>query len=567
MSRIAVDFYHPALARLLYDQTKASLRRKVQRLSSRRRLVLSCLAIVLALFWLGNAALSILVRAPASAAHLRHWIPVGLFAYAVWHLLRVSYRRPEQGIEWSAAEREIFATAPFSRRQLLAYRLASVAGASAVKAGCFVLLMLPDLPHPLFGFVGFLLALLSIELWRMTVEITACQVCRTTYQAVRLVVLTTAAAALAGLVVVSCGLPGGPAEEDWASPLLPLIRAGHTLAGLADTPFGELVIAPFSPFANVMLADTVSLGWALQTLTAMAVTVALALVMSAIDSALGRRQVARQRHAYDRLPRDLPAEAGQRAPRANLPKLLRQRGWLALAWRQSLAAKHYWSSVGVAMAVPTFLALTPMLVEANNSVRLLGIVGGAAFYSLLLLPAAFRFDFRRDVDRMALLKSLPIGPSAMVVGQLLVPIVLTCLFQLLVFAVAAVWQPEHLGYAVVAWLVLVPMNVLVITIDNMIFLLFPHRLHQEGLEIFLRATLTFTAKGLLFALGVAVTAGWALSAARLARMLGQEGGATWLATSLFPFGMGLMLAVSAAVTFRLTVRAFRRYDPSQDAPA
>ena len=140
-------------------------------------------------------------------------------------------------------------------------------------------------------------------------------------------------------------------------------------------------------------------------------------------------------------------------------------------------------------------------------------------------------------------------------------------FQLLVLSVAAVHEPVHAGYIAVAWFVLMPMNVLVFALDNLIFLLYPHRLNQEGLEIFLRTTLTFTAKGLLFALGVTVTAGWALAAAGLAKSLVRGGHHMPLLNVLFPLGLTFLLTAAAALACHLTVWAFRRYDPSQDTPA
>ena len=41
------------------------------------------------------------------------------------------------------------------------------------------------------------------------------------------------------------------------------------------------------------------------------------------------------------------------------------------------------------------------------------------------------------------------------------------------------------------------MNVLIFALDNIIFLLYPYRVQQEGLEIFLRTMLTFTGKGII----------------------------------------------------------------------
>ena len=68
-----------------------------------------------------------------------------------------------------------------------------------------------------------------------------------------------------------------------------------------------------------------------------------------------------------------------------------------------------------------------------------------------------------------------------------------------------------------AMLVMIPLNVLVFGLDNLIFLLYPYRVQQEGLEIFLRTMLTFTGKGLLFTVGLVAMSAWGFAAAALTR--------------------------------------------------
>jgi len=48
-----------------------------------------------------------------------------------------------------------------------------------------------------------------------------------------------------------------------------------------------------------------------------------------------------------------------------------------------------------------------------------------------------------------------------------------------------------------ALLMVIPMNVMIFGLDNLIYLMFPYRQSEEGLQPFIRATLTFTAKGLI----------------------------------------------------------------------
>ena len=94
------------------------------------------------------------------------------------------------------------------------------------------------------------------------------------------------------------------------------------------------------------------------------------------------------------------------------------------------------------------------------------------------------------------------------------------LFQsvVLAFAVVALWLPPH--YLLLAVLVMIPLNVLVFGLENLIYLLYPYRLQQEGLEIFVRTMLTFTGKGLLFFAGMVAVAGWGLAAATVTGVTG-----------------------------------------------
>lgn len=105
--------------------------------STPRRLVLSCLGLLLAVIWLGNAALTVFLREPSDPATLRSFIPLGLLVYGLWHIVRVAYRRPQESIEWTPAERELLCGRPFEHRDLLLYRFGPILTSAVVKATCF----------------------------------------------------------------------------------------------------------------------------------------------------------------------------------------------------------------------------------------------------------------------------------------------------------------------------------------------------------------------------------------------------------------------------------------------
>ncbi len=559
--------FHPALVRLLRLRSIARLRRLRRRLSSPRRLVLSTLACLLALLWLGNAITSILFRASADPEMLRRWVPLGFAVYGLWHLVKAAYRRPEQGIEWSPAERDLLEGGPFSRHQLLSYRLATVFGAAVLKAACFTALMVPDLKLRLPGFVGALTALTFLELWRMNVEITACGVGKATYMKLRGGVLLCVAAAL--FTTITIAVYSLPAVETARLPavLVILKHLGTSAAQLESTLVGQIICAPFQLFSDVILADHYSGLLALRMALGILAVLAMVGMTYRVDRFFQRRRVEHEQHTYlkTRVGRK-PARAATAAAR-NAGVLPWRGGGVALAWRQLLGARHYWISVLIAFSAPTFLALIPLVVYRDSRLAFMNVFGGLAFYSLLLLPAALRFDFRRDVDRMVLLKSLPMSPRATVVGQLVAPVALASVYQLCVLLAAAVIRPIGPGFVVAGWLLLIPMNISIFALDNLLFLLYPYRQNQEGLEVFLRTTLTFTAKGILFALVLAVMAGWALLAGALVHKLAPGTDARVGTRFLFIAGMGVMVVSAAFMTVRLTIRAFGRFDASQDVPA
>src|SRR5687767_5620348 len=136
---------HPATMQLLRLQSRGRRRRMWAGFCQPRRLVLSAIACVLAVVWLGNAAMSIWLRETASPETLRALLSWGLALYATWHFTKAAFFRPESPFDWTPAERDLLLAIPLRPRDLVAYQLASVTVTTLLKAGLFTLLLLPDL--------------------------------------------------------------------------------------------------------------------------------------------------------------------------------------------------------------------------------------------------------------------------------------------------------------------------------------------------------------------------------------------------------------------------------------
>jgi hypothetical protein len=567
-------FFHPATVRLLRLQGRGRRRRVWRRFFQTRRLLLSAIACMLAVVWLGNAAMTVWLREAASPETLRALLSLGLLVYAGWHIAKAAFFRPESPFDWTPGDREILAALPLRSRDLVAYQIASVALTTILKAGLFTLLLLPDLRCVPLGFVGVLLAMLLLEMLRMSVDIATWGMGRAAYLGYRAVVvagLVAAGFAIGSVVVREDALGGRINVGDGL-----LIHILDILVKLDASAFGT-VAAPLQPFIDLILADKTTganLGLAA---AALAIVAGLAAAVMRQYAATCQRIASREKRDY-RPPHGAAQEAfagySHDEPDCTtgaesflrLRRIPRWGGAGALAWRQLVGARRMWNSLLTAMIAPAVLACAPCFVIEDPNIAFMATAGTLAFYTFLLLPTALRFDFRRDLDRLATLKGLPITPAAAAIGQTLAPVLIATVFQggVLTFAVIARSLPLH--HLAMTMLVMMPLNALVFGLDNLIFLLYPYRIHQEGLEILLRTMLTFTGKGLLFAVGVGAMSTWGFAAAFLTHGMSHWTGTSIDAYVVFTGGMIVGPSIVGALVLYGLCRTYRKIDPVEDVP-
>jgi hypothetical protein len=343
-----------------------------------------------------------------------------------------------------------------------------------------------------------------------------------------------------------------------------LDRFSGLVVRLHASPVGYAAAA-FRPFVEVIVAESMAAAatWA-------AVAVGIVLMLSGavvwLYGVFCQRVSQREKTAYRPAAVSHMARAETLASWRRLRTMPRLWGAGPLAWRQLLGARRHWGSLLTAMLVPAALACAPCFVLEDPYIAYLSTGGALAFYSFLLLPTALRFDFRRDLDRLATLKTLPVTPAACALGQTLAPVLITTVFQcgVLAFAIAARSLPAHL--LPVTLLIFVPLNAFVFGLDSLIFLLYPYRPQQEGLEIFLRTMLTFTGKGLLFAVGLGAMSLWGFGAAAVSRGASHSLGIGVNPFAVFAGGMVVGMATLAGLVLLGVSRTYARLDPIEDVP-
>ncbi|MEW4528226.1 hypothetical protein [Maioricimonas sp. JC845] len=554
-----------ALWKLLRFRLRGRLRRLGRCMSTPRRMAMSLFALSLAVIWLGNAVLAVFLRDAYSLEDFRKWIPICLGAYAGWHFIRVAWNRPARAFEWTPAEESLVCSGPFSARQQVCYRLAIIFSAAIFKALIASLMFLPEQPLWPVGFIGLLMALGYLEMLRVVAEVIAAGITDRHYRQLRFATLT--AAALVAGIAVRMMLRSWPDGENGDLPLVILLLQGFisTLAEMATSPVGQVLQLPFVTFREIIGAEHFSLalcGWIL--LGALHLVAATWLVL-VLEQRLRLARIADEQRACLVDGAMQVRRSDDETATGGLSPVVHWRGPFTLAWRQSLGARKHASGIVLALIAPGLLACLPLLRRMSPTATYYNVVGGLAFYSFLLLPAALKFDFRRDYERLLLLKSLPVRTSTIVLGQLMVPVAITWVFQLTVLAIVELVRPMPPLTLVATALAFIPLNIVIFGLDNLLFLLSPYRLHQEGLEVFLRTTLTFTAKGLIFGIILIAVFLWSQVSRPIAEQVLTWGGVDQNPRIVFGAGLLWAITMASAAVLWVTGRAFSRYDPSLDS--
>lgn len=339
----------------------------------------------------------------------------------------------------------------------------------------------------------------------------------------------------------------------------------EAFATFASSPWVVAATAPTQPFARLFTAASVpdALLWLGACLAELGV---LTLVILGLDVAYEESAIASSRRVQERLRRMRSGEGAflptaSRARRRRVPALPRFGGAGPVARRQFLELVRNPSSVvwtGVSILFCTAVIVGVGRHQGATESTALPVAALAAALGLTTFAnQGFTFDFRRDLDRMAEWKLLPIPAAALAAGQLVTATVVFSLIQGLAVALvialggAPAWVPG------VALLVLPPWNWLSAAIDNALFLWFPYRIAPED-----TARVPFVGRMMLTMLlkGLAVGAVVALVAVPTAAGFALGGAFTWIGA-----GVGfLLLVASAALSTLLVASAFRDYDVSRD---
>ncbi len=455
-----------ALCVLLRLRFQAWLRRQRHKMRTLRGALLGSFGAILLGLWILSlfAGTSVRRLEPGSVERYGALILLG------YSLVVVLVSSGGKAVSFTAAEVNFLFPGPFSRRGLLVYKIIASLALSSLSAGFMMFFLHAYARLIVAGFLGIVLASAFLHLLSMAVSLVVITLETHAYNRHRKF-------ALAGMFGVALLIVLQVTGEAFPQ------STGEFFTRAEKSPVLQLILEPLSWYARAFAAPHMwpdLVQWSLMALT---VNGLLAVAVFGFDSHyLEAASIASER-VYTRLQRMRSAGSSFQfiAPAKglfSLPSLPWWGGFGPIAWRQLLAAVR--SVKGLLLYLCFFGALLLWPFLFHNAGRGLTDLLGDKTPALIIMATLFissmiAFDFRADIDRMEVLRSMPIPPYGLALGQLVTPVILATIVQLFLVAfLGAVWR--GLGpLTLIGVIFIVPFNVLLFGVDNLLFLWFPTR--------------------------------------------------------------------------------------------
>jgi hypothetical protein len=541
----------PSLRLLLRLQARGRLRELRVQLRTVRGVILG----LFTLFMLGAVVFSVVVQLddPAFGAtpeNRQRLTPLVLLAF---FLISIVGGGGDSALGFQRAEVGLLFPAPLSRRQLVSYKLISLTR-TMVMVSPF---LLPGLVQTGASRVGALLAALLlmplINLWTAVhLLLREALADRTGVWRAHLLELLGWLALVAFAVLSTAG-----ANDPWDR--LDLLLAG---------PLGWTLLLP-GWFAGQVLSGDPGTPWllvqgSLGLIAVQATMFAALLIMDERFIEAGIRHGERLDARMERFARGGGVSSSPaRILSVHVPMLPRWGGAGTLAWTSLVTAARtpgvLLTLAGMGLLCSAFTLVLGALLDGEpfrSAGTLTGLVNSASIV-LITLPHAVRLDFRGEVDRLPVLRGLPIAGPAVVAGLLTPMWLMLWSCHAVLIAWAAVAEPLVLPWTPALLVAAALVDAMFLGTDNALYLVFPSRLGGRtaldmGAQQMVLQVLGTLANGLLLSGAVAAALGvwWATGSPYTGVAAGLAG-----------------LAGLAVTTLVLTVIAYDRFDPSTQTPA
>lgn len=461
---------------------------------------------------------------------------------------------------FTPAEVDFLFPGPFTRRQLLAYKIGKSLVGLLFSSFLMSVVFLRHASSWPFAWVGLFLGMFFMQLFSMAITLIAQAAGERAYTNTRKIILIAVIALIAAVA-------------------LPALKGGGRIGffqmaqSLQQSRVGSVLLAPLEVFGHLFVASHLWPDGVIYSAAAIGIIGVLTGVVFYLDADYLEAAAAKSQAVYARLQRvrkgglSAMAKPGKKG-KFSIPQLPNLRGAGPIGWRQMTTALRNSRGLFFILLILT-ISVGPLVLSHHAEEKanhpgdpVSSMTGGlviAMGWITLVVAAWLRFDFRGDLDLLDHLKSLPISANAISIGQLITPVLmLTICHWIIIASVAVIAQRVDFLLASAAALSL-PFNGLLFGVENFIFLLFPTRAAANPADFqgYGRQLLMLFAKGGILVL----TAGVAAAVGAIAHFLFKAPPAVAVAIS------GLLLCGFAVATVPVVAWAYTRFDVSGDVPS
>ena len=545
--------FHAALWKLMWLQWRGGFRHFCRSLRTSRGLFFAGFMLLM----LGYFVVSMDVEKKFSAVApppglfaedgLSDLIAFGLCAFTTWTML---FSTGEATVYFTASEIAFLFPAPFTRQQLLSYKLLK-SFMGIVTTSLFMSLALATSLRMWGAAVfGTMLAFLFLQLMAMNVAFLR----QVLQERVSVWLRRVGGYSLSAVVSVAVIQTVQQVPDPSIAAITSAFR--QTLAG-------AWMLAPFQVFARTILATDFA-SFLLPASIALAMDAVLLAVVYRLDAlsleaalAVSEKLTARLKRVQTKGVWHFPGSPSSKIVRRRLPHPPFWAGVGPILWQKMMTTfrtslKLLWL---LAAAVLCAGGLTWVIHQSHPDQP------GAPFVGVAVMAyASFLISLtqQNEIERIGFLKSLPIPAVVIVLGELLGFVVLLSLIQAAFFLVLCCVFPSSAIWLAWAALLTLPFNFMLFAIDKLVFYLYPTRMAKGVPGDFQNAgrqMIFMSLKMLIVGLGFSLAGGAAIPGAAIYQSP---------IAALIPASFVLVIECAALVP--LLTLAFNRFDPGQDMP-
>ena len=545
--------FHPALWKLMRFQWRGGFRQLGRSLRTWRGLFFAGFIVAMSLYGLGSVYVASRIgsqspQVPEVLNKMQNdFLPLGLFIFTFYTLV---FSTGEATVYFSASEAAFLFPAPITRKQLLAYLLLkSLLGIAGVSL-FFGLFMSPRLALAVPRWLAVIFTLSFLQLLTMNVSFLR-QILEEKLSVVirRLLGLFFGVLVLTAITQTFQSVSGNDFDA-----YLKVFRES-TAGKLMLAPFFVFVRAltatdwqTFIPYAAVLLAIDLALLLLAFRLDALSLEAALAISEKMTE----RLKLMQSKGAWHAFESKRDSSVAQR----KIPQLPFWGGVGPVLWqRMTTTFRSSSRLLWVLAGAVTFAAGLVYLIGRSGSdpartfaAPLVGL-GSMAYMSFLIC-----LSLQNEIERVGYLKSLPIRPIAVVIGDLIGFPILLSVIQSTFITVLACFFTNLAPWLLCGAILTLPLNLLLFEIDKLVFYIYPTRLAKGAPGDFQNSgkqMIFMTLKMLM------------LGAAGIVVIIAALPGALALQSPVVAVACaGFVLVIECGALVPLLIIAYDRFDPS-----